>query len=505
MESKELCLQFTHGVGDCIQFAHLLQLYQKRGYKCSVRYNEDKKFIFDMFNIPFCDNNTYIRHDWKHFPEFNHPSVESDGIGSKLFDSINEYPLPYIGEKEEIWQEICSTQIEYKTIYNDTIIKEVDNFLHDLPRPIILLHTQGNSFPQSKNLSKETTLELYKLLLQECDGTIILLDWDNRVPELEHCRIRHLKKDWKHISLEELYYLCLQADVLQGVDSGPYHMATTFTNTPVVGVFTQHYPSCVTLPCQNSFNIFPYDEKYKEISIKNRKKWNIEGYNNSAQEIGTHILRAIDGPRYLKNKQNIGRDLQLQHWIRDMLPLHSTGFTDYVDRYKTFDFLLQEITKRFIEPHIVETGCIRKKEDWSAGYSTYLFGAYLDGLQNGKLTSIDNNQEHCIIAAKHIEPWRDYIDIQCQDSVKWLLGSNQQIDVLYLDSMDTSDIDVQKHRLDEIQSSERLLHNNSIIVFDDTSWGHGWIGSGADAVPYLLNIGWKIISSGYQVILSNVK
>ena len=43
-----------------------------------------------------------------------------------------------------------------------------------------------------------------------------------------------------------------------------------------------------------------------------------------------------------------------------------------------------------------------------------------------------------------------------------------------------------------------------MILVDDTLWEGKWVGKGALAIPYLLSLGWKVLASGYQVLLSRV-
>jgi hypothetical protein len=60
----------------------------------------------------------------------------------------------------------------------------------------VLLHTSGTNFSEAKNLPANAAFELYRALLERCDGTVVLLDWDFRVPTLAHARVRHMKRDW---------------------------------------------------------------------------------------------------------------------------------------------------------------------------------------------------------------------------------------------------------------------------------------------------------------------
>ena len=151
-------------------------------------------------------------------------------------------------------------------------------------------------------------------------------------------------------------------------------------------------------------------------------------------------------------------------------------------------------------PTIVETGCVRSAEDWpGAGNSTYLFGAFIDGL-GGKLISVDNDPHHLAFARSYCEPW-PVTFVEC-DSIAWLCRNDEVIDVLYLDSLDIEDACHGEHALAEIQAAGATLSEESLVVFDDTWWAGDWLGKGTLAVPYLLERGWKVLSAGYQVVLS---
>jgi hypothetical protein len=501
---KNISIRFTHGLGDCVNFANLIKLYIDRGYSCNIQYDKNKEGVFKAIGISSCENSDTINHGWCHRGEFNRPNLMYDGMNNKIFGNIGMSPLPYIGNPNEIWNELCGLKIDASCLILEEAEKETDKFLENCSLPIILLHTTGTTSPSEKNIKNEDLVELYKLILDGFSGTLVLLDWDLRVPQLSHCRVRHIRKDWDSISCEQLYCLIKKSQLFVGVDSGPYHFASSLTDIPTIGIFYKYYPSSVIIPKDHTYNSTPNSEYCLSLNSKRRKMWNVGAYNAdnpSPKEISEVILRGIDGLRYLRKKNRFGRDMQLQYFVRDLCR-QSTDFSQFADRNNTMDILLRETTKRFESPKIVETGCIRQEEDWSAGYSTYIFGAYLDGLETGSLTSIDITPSHCETATRLTEEWKEYINIFCCDSVSWLNDNLENIDVLYLDSMDAYLAGCDIHGLKEVQAAEKNLNKKSLIVFDDTPWDGGYVGKGKLAIPYLLNNGWKIIASGYQVILS---
>lgn len=487
---------WNHGLGDCAQFAAVLKVYKDHGFDIPVHYAKDKACMFEAVGVEWCESEGTVNHDWSYCPGFNDPVPDVDWSGSKVGLNMSREPMPDIGN---YWDELCNVNLEgsLDRFVDKANVSGAEKFLRDLPRPIILLHTTGTNYV-GKNIPDDQIDSLYKGLLTL--GSIVILDWDLRVPELPHGRVRHSKKDWGHISLLDLYAIMEKADLLIGVDSGPFHFSA-FSRIPTLGIFSHHYPSCVALPraktvCMVSSNNERNRERppHNNVNIARRQRWNIVEYPGgiaTVAHIVTHAQRILEGSRY---GLPIGRDVMMQQWIRDWCLQGPVWECPHADRNVTLDFLFREIYKRYKDPVIVETGCIRQKEDWTAGYSSYLFGA-----SNRPFLSIDNSQEHIEFAKK--TAWGG--EFVCSDSVLWLEGCEEGIDLLYLDSWDADVPGHAEHGLAEIKAAYNKLHNNSIVVYDDTIWNQGWKGKGALGVPFLLDQGWKIIASGYQVVLGS--
>ena len=90
----------------------------------------------------------------------------------------------------------------------------------------------------------------------------------------------------------------------------------------------------------------------------------------------------------------------------------------------------------------------------------------------------------------------------CSDSVSFLQNFGKTIDFLYLDSYDF-DVDnpfpSQHHHLLEISAAYPFLNENSIVLIDDCDLPHG--GKGKLAIQFLMQRGWQVLMSGYQVLL----
>ncbi len=121
----------------------------------------------------------------------------------------------------------------------------------------------------------------------------------------------------------------------------------------------------------------------------------------------------------------------------------------------------------------------------------------------GKLYSADITAEHCRFAREWTEVFGDTVSIHEQDSLAFLNDFPGQIDVLYLDSLDTTEPNHAAHALEETKAALDKLGPDSLIVLDDTPWSRGeWLGKGTTAVPWLLKRGWEVLYAGYQVVLT---
>ena len=496
-------VRFYHGLGDCANFARLIPLYVRRGHRIGVECTPDKALLFRAAGAEIV---TRARHEhaWAYPPCDVHTSHGRDHQGSKLGWNISEPPLPNIGDKTELWSEYCASTVRVAPLIPEADRDAVANWLATLPRPIVLLHTKGNTAQQRKSLPDPLALDFYRELLDRCDGTLVLLDWDDRVPRLLHYRVRHLTELPGYCSTERLFALFDQSDLMIGVDSGPLHVAG-LSDIPRVGVWMPgHYPARYTLPQREQLNLVlaghtNHWNRYRRVP------WNIveqPGTEFDPAWLADQSVRMLRAPRYLLPEQ-LAADVQLQQWIeqwcRGPKGAHNSA---YADRHHSFDVTFREVGRRFPVPMIVETGTIRGEEDWGgAGFFTYLAGAFVLR-RGGKLHSVDLTDRHCQFARTWTAVFGEAVEIHCQDSVAFLREFGRPIDLLYLDSLDTYQPGHAEHALLEAQSALPWLHAQSLILLDDTFWSADHFeGKGTLAVPWLLDHGWKILHAGYQVLL----
>jgi hypothetical protein len=502
--SMELRIRFPHGLGDCTYFAHQMPLYLSRGHNITVVCSPDKDILFR-------DSGVSISHEigdervvsWHDARSLNDVDQRTLWAANKAVVNLCVAPMPDIGTPQDLWTEYCQIRLDLRRHIPPENWTQVEAFLEKLPRPIVLVHTTGNSNQGTKSLPAEMTRELYKCLLNRIPGTLILLDWDNRVSRLASYRVRHLTDDWEWLDVPRLMALLDQADLILGIDSGPLH-AARFTDTPAIGMFPtpDHYPVRWCLPRNRQVNVVPRRFSH-EWNKRMRIAYNIvecPGASLDPSYLADVAARMLAGPRYLDAAQ-LGADLQLQQFVLEWERGGEGSLSHYVDRHNSYDRLFMEIRARFKEPFMVETGCIRAEEDWGgAGFSTYLLGAFLHRY-GGRLLSLDNTPDHCAFARQMVQEM-SCVTVECRDSLEGLATLGKPVDVLLLDSWDTDVSGFAEHALKEIQMALPWLHSQSLVLFDDTVYQkRHFTGKGELAVPWLLDNGWEVLYSGYQTLL----
>jgi hypothetical protein len=497
-------IYFGHGLGDCVHFACQLPLYQSRGHEIIIACPPDKAAVFRCAGVE-------VTHDTSGAVDV--PWHEGIAPGSDMrwntwqhwskgMRNLSLAPLPPIGSAE-LLDEQLQVRLRARTILSEACLAAAKSMLEGLPRPVVLLHTHGNTSADRKNIDNETCRQVYRALL-DAGVTLVLLDWDDRVPRMAHWRVRHLTDDFHRIDLETLLALIDTANLLIGIDSGPLH-ATRLTDTPTIGVWMNGgCPAIWSYPREQQVNIVVGSEcsswakhlriPFHLVECPERKAL--------APLLAALCTRMLAGPRYLSASQRAA-DVQLQHWVRDRLGGGASALGGCVDRDRSFDLLLRAMAERFENPFVVETGCIRAEDDFTgAGFSTYLFGAYLSR-RGGQLVSVDLSEGNCRFARAWTECFGPSVCIVTSDSVAWLERCRRQIDVLYLDSMDTDVPGCGEHALRELQAALPRLGDRSVVIIDDTAYqARSFRGKGSQAVPWLLEHGWRLLDCGHQAVLA---
>jgi predicted O-methyltransferase YrrM len=158
---------------------------------------------------------------------------------------------------------------------------------------------------------------------------------------------------------------------------------------------------------------------------------------------------------------------------------------------------------------IVETGCVREKNDFSAGYSTVLFGEFLSRY-GGRLESVDVNPRNVELCRKLTGRFTNLITVNLGDSVDFLRAwphshPKTPIDLLYLDSLDYPIAPKdgprepsQQHCLAELEAALPSLAPAAIVLIDDADLPGG--GKARLARERLSQMSWRCVLDDYQTL-----
>lgn len=497
--------RFVHGAGDCANFAHQIPLYIRRGHAVEIECTPDKAPMFQAAGATIVSKAQTV-HQWGHAPQ-EQANHYSHWAGNKSAWNISKSPMPNIGSVSDLWEEYSQVRLNLDQFITPAEKDVVLPYIDPLPRPLILTHFQGNTGQGNKNIDHALQKEILQELLQSTDGTIINLDWDDRVYRHQNYRVRHLTDDWQRLSLIELYVLIQAADLVMGVDSGVLHFAR-FSDTPSLGLWTKNYPSHYALPRDQGAHLV--GSWGNQLTRLRRIPFNIvEGFLNGAN-IAEQARRMIAPTRYLDargpdlllqsliDRTRLEWDPQLKRHVAVKIPRRDNLTAP--DRNKSFDLFLRGL-RRMNSPTILETGTIRAEDDFSAGFATYLFGLFLK-YHGGKLTSVELDANNVNFA----KTWTTGlpVDIVHQHSHDYLKAySGGKFSACYLDSHDSYLPGHEENCLEEARLVLPYLADGALMLIDDTPWHDGrFHGKGAQAVPWLLSQGWRVGYAGYQVLLS---
>lgn len=508
---------FQHGLGDTANFARMLIMYQRRGFKAEnfeISTTPDKEVIIAASGVKVVKKGRE-KHPWLH-PHVN--TVLEPGIkgwcGNKTGANIGRNKLPFAGNMEEAWEELKETYLDPENIAGPDQM-EWARYIRKKHGQYILLHTIGNSCQPEKSVPLPLHDYFYRELIDHTDCLIILLDWDKRMPYTRHPRLmKSADLTGSHLSIGELAALMAHSTTI-GIDSGPLHLATAM-NCPAIGLFRpKHYSSSYLLPSRKTLSVVPHNKLISKFTPYKRFEFQIievDGSPDIDQEYLKEVARLASAIEYMTVQDDLAEiRIPLIH-LHEVTNLcrgsNPHGLSTICDRDHSFKILL----RHFQETRIVETGCMRQMEDWKgAGCSTLLF-ARLVQLVGGEFTSVDINRKNLEFSRKWTKQFTGAnIALIESSGVSYLENRMEPIDILYLDSMDTNLEGHAEENLHEFQAAERLLHKESLVCIDDSPGervslqddGIRWTGKGQLTIPYAISKGWKVLFSGYQVILSN--
>ena len=164
--------------------------------------------------------------------------------------------------------------------------------------------------------------------------------------------------------------------------------------------------------------------------------------------------------------------------------------SDNIDFYKWFEEITPKLGDRKIsfrkifkyldsQPTpiiIVETGCLRTKDNFSDGQSTLLFDKYtLWRGKNSKVYTVDINQNSTKVCEQVVS---NNVKISTGDSIRYLyyisdefLKKKIKVTMFYLDSFDVDwkyPYQSAAHHLKELTAINKILNKKTLVVVDDS-------------------------------------
>ena len=142
-------------------------------------------------------------------------------------------------------------------------------------------------------------------------------------------------------------------------------------------------------------------------------------------------------------------------------------------RFKSFEKALTIADQRDLKT-IVETGVARgkikfffiKKFNWKDGMSTLLLSEYAK-YKNGHLHACDIEKKNVDNAKYFSKKNKNFCSFYVDDSINFLKKFQNEINFLYLDSLDGQMPGANEHQLAEFKAAEKYLSENCIILLDD--------------------------------------
>ena len=179
-----------------------------------------------------------------------------------------------------------------------------------------------------------------------------------------------------------------------------------------------------------------------------------------------------------------------------------------MNRANTFRKVFEHLDSFDRPVHIVETGCIEDPDNWAGnGCSTILFNKYIETHPASTARSLEIAPEKVKLGKQHCRFVNFYLNDSIK-SLKRLLVEDRPVDLLYLDASDHNwvhEAPSQAHHLNELMTIMPKLHEDSLVVVDDSIIvtddypQNKVVGKGGLVAQYALEIGADFKFCEYQV------
>lgn len=270
-ENRDVLLLFRHGLGDAVQFTVVLQHLQRQrpGWNVDVAALTGKHSAFvglarsvltlDGGRVDRSGYDQVYRLEWHECSQaMGHaPSTKATRCLDEVF-GIEADPL--------LCRYAIQPSVDAERAARGYLAAICHQEVPDSERyPAVLIHYQGNTSAESKDLPHELVRELCDDL-RRLRMTPVILDWDRRCPFIDNVHIHNPGADhslWAGRGTGDAQMIAslIEASSLMiGIDSGPLHVAGA-TSTPTIGVWTEHHPVHYFDLADNVLHLVPLDHE----------------------------------------------------------------------------------------------------------------------------------------------------------------------------------------------------------------------------------------------------
>lgn len=269
--AKSILIEFRHGLGDAVQFTAVLKhlnhvhpdwaidVAALRGKHSAYHGLCRNVFVLNEEKIDRAAYQQVYPLDW-HECRTAHADWPSTKPSRCLLEVFGITPI----------HELFRYEIRHRDASRELARKTLSQYCPSGPLPggrfpAVLIHYQGNTSGERKDLPHELIREVCEVILA-ADFVPVILDWDRRSPLIDNVKIfnpdtNHELWEGRHTGdAETLAALIEAASLMIGIDSGPLHVAGA-TSTPTIGVWTQHHPVHFFDRADNVMHLVPGDHE----------------------------------------------------------------------------------------------------------------------------------------------------------------------------------------------------------------------------------------------------
>jgi ADP-heptose:LPS heptosyltransferase/2-polyprenyl-3-methyl-5-hydroxy-6-metoxy-1,4-benzoquinol methylase len=269
--TKNVLLEFRHGLGDAVQLAIVLKHLRHYHPTWNVDVNAQigkhtifqdlcaKSGVMDRSPLPRAAYDEVHKLDWSenrasscHWPSTKPSRCLQDVFRLTPIAELCRYSI-HISERAK----------EMARAYLQSICKSGPNETGRFPA--VLIHYQGNTSRERKDLPDDLIREVCEVS-KRCGMVPVILDWDRRSSLVDGVSIHNPGTGnnlWGGFGTgdgEVLAALIEASTLMIGVDSGPLHVAGA-TSTPTIGVWTHHHPVHFFDLADNVIHLVPGDHE----------------------------------------------------------------------------------------------------------------------------------------------------------------------------------------------------------------------------------------------------